>query len=272
MLEKQNITSELLGGIPEILYKYRVWEDKYHKRIITHNELFLPSADMFNDPFDASLPFQYSEDELTDENIIKKLLIVGRQLWPFKPENEIQNHAYERFKLIKQNPNAYWDNIHEQFKENLINRYGILSLTSNRDNLLMWSHYADSHRGFVVGFNKFELYNTINGMLGKVNYDDKFPIAPMFDENPSHLAMLIMTKSKHWEYEDEFRITKSDANKKAFTMKNSVIKEIIFGSRINPDSKAEIIKNVKSRAHQIKLFDSIINKKEFKVDIVEIIN
>ena len=55
-----------------------------------------------------------------------------------------------------------------------------------------------------------------------------------------------MRKYEHWEYEDEFRITKSDANKKTFTMKNSVIKEIIFGSRINPDSKAEIIKNVKN--------------------------
>ncbi|EPJ44297.1 MAG: hypothetical protein OFPII_35920 [Osedax symbiont Rs1] len=31
--------------------------------------------------------------------------------------------------------------------------YGILSMTERIDNLLMWSHYADSHTGFVIGFD-----------------------------------------------------------------------------------------------------------------------
>ena len=31
--------------------------------------------------------------------------------------------------------------------------YGIISLTTNNNNLLMWSHYADEHKGIVIGFD-----------------------------------------------------------------------------------------------------------------------
>ena len=29
----------------------------------------------------------------------------------------------------------------------------VLSLAENRNSLLLWSHYADSHRGFLIGFD-----------------------------------------------------------------------------------------------------------------------
>ena len=39
----------------------------------------------------------------------------------------------------------------------IINRYGVLSLTESSDNLLMWSHYASAHEGFVVEFDTEKL-------------------------------------------------------------------------------------------------------------------
>src|SRR5205085_7717375 len=32
-------------------------------------------------------------------------------------------------------------------------QYAILSLSKVPNNLLMWAHYCDSHRGFVIGFD-----------------------------------------------------------------------------------------------------------------------
>ncbi|MBL7103181.1 MAG: DUF2971 domain-containing protein [Bacteroidales bacterium] len=32
--------------------------------------------------------------------------------------------------------------------------YGILSLSAKWDNILIWGHYAEKHKGFCIGFNE----------------------------------------------------------------------------------------------------------------------
>ena len=53
-------------------------------------------------------------------------------------------------------------------QEYLINNIGIFSLSKVPDNILMWSHYADSHKGIVLEFdsnhayfNKFKYENSL---------------------------------------------------------------------------------------------------------------
>src|ERR1041385_797367 len=41
----------------------------------------------------------------------------------------------------------------EEFQRDLSSQMLVLSLTKNGNNLVMWSHYADYHRGFVIGFD-----------------------------------------------------------------------------------------------------------------------
>ena len=50
---------------PDVLYKYRVWEHDYHKRILTEDEIYFASSADFNDPFDCAIPIRY--DALTRE-------------------------------------------------------------------------------------------------------------------------------------------------------------------------------------------------------------
>src|SRR6266849_2373668 len=63
---------------------------------------------------------------------------------------------------------------------------GILSLTETPDNLLMWSHYADQHRGIVLEFdehhpilNRRKSSNDEFGHLRKVVYSDIRPIVTL---------------------------------------------------------------------------------------------
>lgn len=123
---------------------------------------------MFNDPFDASLPFLHDSAELTKENILKKLLIVGRYTWPEISEEELNQRAKERAASEDFKSKAYWKKFNDYGKEVVYKQFGIYSLTSKSDNLLMWSHYADSHKGFCVGFDKFELFRLIQGVLEKL--------------------------------------------------------------------------------------------------------
>lgn len=88
--------------------------------------------------------------------------------------------------------------------------HGIVSLTETKDNLLMWSHYADEHRGLAVEFDiTHEFFNTqyatdSNSHTGKVQRvlyrkERLRDVGDFFMEPYFH-------KSDEWAYEKEHRL------------------------------------------------------------------
>ena len=57
------ITTELTDGLkfdyPPILYKYRDWENDYHKEVLTNGTLYLASPSSFEDIKDCNVPEKY---------------------------------------------------------------------------------------------------------------------------------------------------------------------------------------------------------------------
>ena len=47
--------------IPKTIYKYRNWDNKYHRRLITNLELYFPKPQELNDPFDSQRNFDWEE-------------------------------------------------------------------------------------------------------------------------------------------------------------------------------------------------------------------
>jgi hypothetical protein len=258
-----------LEGIPETLYKYRSWGMKFHKSLLNDQEIFLASPANLNDPFDASLPFRYKQEELTPENIYKKLIEVGRKNWPDMTERELQEMAYKRQQSGVFENGEYWKEQHAQSRDSMHKTFGILSCTTKNDNLLMWAHYADSHRGFCVGMNSEILFNTVGGAIGRVNYADSFPTMPLFDQNTSYMVEMLNTKSPEWSYEDEFRLTKGGASNKAFQLPKEAITEVIFGCNMSEQDRKEIIEALDSKLPHVKIFDATPSLEHFTLDISE---
>lgn len=86
--------------------------------------------------------------------------------------------------------------------------------TENPRNTLMWSHYADKHKGVCVGFNFASLKNrVINDQQLQhiaVRYSSTPPLSlisePLDDHAVSMFALDVLhTKSIHWAYEQEYR-------------------------------------------------------------------
>ncbi len=259
-----------MTNIPDTLFKYRDWELPFHRRILTHNELFLSSADLFNDPFDAALPFRYEKKLLTKDNIIKKLVEVAKIDYPKVPDIELEKIALQRYNSVDLHSDAYWKGAEERIRQHIKKTFGICSLTSKNDNLLMWSHYGNSHSGFCIGLDKFEIFHAVLGMFKKINYADKFPIIPMFGSGDLDMIELIMTKSLHWQYEDEYRITKVGSVNQIFKFSDSAIKEIVLGCKITPNNRNDIILMARSKTSKIKIYDSVIDDSDFKVNLVEV--
>lgn len=68
---ERNSEVDIRSHQPSVLYKYRNWEDDYHRRILTHNELYFASPDQFNDPFDSKIHVrEFSPSKIVDESQI----------------------------------------------------------------------------------------------------------------------------------------------------------------------------------------------------------
>lgn len=113
---------------------------------------------------------------------------------------EIRNY------LLSQPRNSNWQHLGLTWYKD----HGIVSLTETKDNLLMWSHYADQHRGLAVEFDiTHEFFNTkyasdSNSHTGKIQRvlyrkERLSEVGDFFMEPYFH-------KSDEWAYEKEHRL------------------------------------------------------------------
>jgi hypothetical protein len=149
-----------------------------------------------------------------------------------------------------------------QWNEANASNLAFLSLSKNRNNLLMWSHYCDSHRGFVVGFDSADPFfsnakDRIKSDLREVVYSSSRPVLPTLDQDPEKFFREntnILTKSHHWAYEEELRMSASpmaaDEVKSGpnghqlylFKFPPESVREVILGHRILAKVEEEIVK------------------------------
>jgi Protein of unknown function (DUF2971) len=144
---------------------------------------------------------------------------------------------------------------------------GILCLTETPDNLLMWSHYADSHQGFVIEFDALHPFfdrrlskDDDFRHLRKVIYNNERPKI-VLSELDSFAPFL--TKGLEWSYESEWRVMEHLENASQiigegttaihlFEFPKSAVRRVILGCKISESKKADIsqiIKNSKDYQH-----------------------
>ena len=132
----------------ETLYKYRDWNDKFHKKMLTENEVYFSNNYSFNDPFDLNLPIVISGTTQFDELSFREDFSRSNRREPTKKEI---NDALRNFpNLARKHPEIIEETKKEmeQIVRNIEERLGVFCLSRNRSNTLMWGHYANSHKGF----------------------------------------------------------------------------------------------------------------------------
>ena len=145
----------------------------------------------------------------------------------------------------------------ESFR-NVINQIKIFSLSSLRNSILMWSHYADSHKGLCIGYEFDQNYLTeVKANLDVVEYRrtynrDEYEFKNIFYE-------LYFVKNEIWEYENEFRLITYKG--KSF-VKSPTIKEVIFGLNTSEKEK-RIIRNKLKSIKNIQYYTVIENQTNY---------
>lgn len=248
-----------------ILYKYRNWDDNYHKSILKDNQFYLAPPSSFNDPFDCRIFAQFVDLTQNELEEYAKKIVQGSNL-PVDQEQLIINK-------IKNDPEAHQANFERVSTDNFDKFLGIISFSTKWDNLLMWSHYGNMHKGFCIGLDEEKLQAEFKfGASGLVNYptNKKYPkISPLTDGDNSSFFTTVYNKSIDWIYENEYRfasIKRPNGFKKEdriMTFSNESIKEVILGLNSSEETDNEILEICAER--KIPLYKA--KKKRFHFDI-----
>jgi len=181
------------------LYHYERFKPEYLRTTLKEHRIYCSNTTDLNDPWDCR-PWFAVEDQNEIEEFIRWFLSVT----PSAPFSDAEVEATKQ--RIRIDP-AYRSELVQQISASFANiipeRWKIYCLTPVPDSTLMWSHYADDHRGVCL---EFGTDNPIIGIALCVDYRRSYPDwAPHIVANAG-AANTLLTKSDDWSYEKEYRI------------------------------------------------------------------
>ncbi len=258
----------LFGRNKILLYKYLSLSSLSYKSIICDQQVYFASVMSMNDPFEGLPSYKLPNRQEVKNHLIEKGAKRKNinKLLPRAMED--MRHNYDRARTVDE---AY------------ASKTGLLCMTPHRDNLLMWSHYADSHQGICVGFDIKRPYDVEFGVGYDVEYSEKYPEICLLQRDwlytEAKVGRTLMnqqaredlmtkqfyTKSKEWSYEDEVRFVRPPYGEGVGLMPfpKSQIKEVIIGCRVPENKKEEIIALVTKYCPNTDIIQSHISKHEY---------
>jgi len=262
---------------PKTLYKYRSWDEEWHKKLLTENQLYFAKANQFNDPFDFSTLLEFDQTSLTIEKVRSKLKIYLKEVHDLKGE-ELNIELSKKLKHLS--ITDFHENTRRLIaikkRDEIQNRYGIVSLSANPLNILIWSHYSSNHAGFSVGFNTIALFEYIREKHGvgshilEMHYQSKYPRIDINDSIDKWVKKVFQIKYDAWSYESEWRAISNKLCGKTIRIPSEIFSSIILGSEINDSDKDEIYTIAKKQFKRAKVFQAYKAQTEYKLSLKEI--
>lgn len=187
---------------PAVLYKYL---PPARVDVLQNLKIRFAQVSALNDPFESLPGVTLEHDDwyraYYQRRIDKELLSLSHL-----SRQERRAHERSRWKGFGHFLNCYTDKKWLSELSETVQRmgdtvHGILSLSANCTNILMWSHYSLNHTGFVLGFDAQHEY--FGRSVSPVTYSRTRPKINPFEAK--HSGELFYTKSLDWEYEQEYR-------------------------------------------------------------------
>lgn len=142
-----------------------------------------------------------------------------------------------------------------QFKREI----GMLCFSRNWDNLLLWSHYGDSHTGICLGFDIAEGGPGSNHNADVLYQPNLLQIRRAEDVDLDLANRLLHTKHESWSYEQEVRILVSlnDApDPKGLRWVEFgpclILREVIVGAQCHPAISQKVEESVRPYGDAVK--------------------
>jgi hypothetical protein len=233
------------------LYKYRAIND-FLETIITNQEIYLAAPSQFNDPFDCYPRITYYRDKELQLKFFIENVIQQEEGISIEEAEKIAKRMVE---------NEEWGQLNmRSIVRDVLDEYGVYSLTELNDNMLMWSHYANSHKGVCLEFDSSDPKDVF-GQAVSVEYSSELPKINTMDSRPFYGTVPAMTvKAKDWSYEKEWRIIRSRTAGGPGTHKfdSQKLTGIILGAKIELSDKEKVIDLVNQYPGEIKIYQAVL--------------
>lgn len=215
--------------------------------LIKTGGVYFSQPSNFNDPFECRAQVFYDPK---GANTVRHVNGRTKQFFPnASPADRLRFSAQLRRKYSKPRSEGHENQI-------IDDRTGLLCLVERPDNLLMWAHYGDSHKGVCLEFDTSEW---LFRLAAKIHYSETYPLVDTANQTPEEIMReTLLRKSKEWEYEQEWRIVSMRGmisgwpevqrlyecmhGSGVHQMPNRLIRRIVFGANAS-DASITLVKS-----------------------------
>lgn len=239
------------GKISSYFGKYRTIDQA--KRFLDNPELYFSNYEKFNDPFEFSsiLDCSCTPDE-------KRTF--------FRHIGVPDSRKFLNYAMLHD------ESVIKKAISEINKQMGVLCGVTKENNLLMWAHYANSHKGVFLSFDILKDPDVFF-YPKKILYDNNFVHLDYIKEqlgDKKNILTPFFHKSEDWKYEEEIRIIdmKHQGAKK---VKKDALVKIIFGCKASTsdiDDIKEMCKN--NNFENVIFYKAEMNQQKYQLDIVQI--
>lgn len=242
----------------------------------------------FNDPFEISPNFDISK---YDRNFVRKLCLEEyliaedwRRLEP-KIFPDFKTFREHRIRNVEKLVDSKIDEVQENIRENqksFLSDYSrswrLISFSRSIDSILLWSHYANKHRGIALGFDTDDPYISDLGeewVLDVLYSSKKAEFEPWFDKDgfSREIRKATRWKSLEWAYEQEVRVVVAVTAliDDFYPFQGSSLKSVHFGINCSEADIAEVAMHLAAQdLRRTALYKGIPDPEDYKLDFTKI--
>ena len=231
---------------PRYLYKYRGIKSAIV--FLKNNSIYFSNYKDFNDPFESACK---KIIDYTPKDYFEAFLRWGVDTFSAMQKLE---------EIASKHVNSH--DLQLQVADLILNGFSYFCMAKEPDNILMWSHYADSHEGVCFKFDLLQDNTFLNTV--PVDYNSAYLEFDTLNGNP---MPIITRKSSDWSYEQEHRTIATDI-KGLHQINKEVLVEIIFGCRTHKRNRTRIRSLVRNNGfNRVSFSEAVVNPEAYKLDI-----
>jgi Protein of unknown function (DUF2971) len=260
---EQSHRTALENGVPT-LYHYEKFNARYLTTTLRDKIIHCSNPSNLNDPWDckpAFDPHSLDNPEVLEREIAWRPEHPAKHLWA----EQMRNQSQARVDFIVGASKSVGQ---------MLAQRRIYCLTPRADSTLMWSHYADYHRGICL---EFSVANRLFSRAREVVYREEYPrwVPCGINDEPSRVMELILTKSSDWSYEKEYRLVSIDAPASSsflqlhgdfFRLPNGALRSVIIGCEADRQTIGTLIRQW---SPELQIKKAVRSPNLYKLEIVD---
>ncbi len=255
-------------GTPEVLYKFRRWDDANHRKIISSREIYFARPKELDEYAEFTIPI---DDSIPPDNTLRAFYYqMCLNECPNISESQRFEYVENRlrdFKIKMVEKPKHIEAILKEDDKQLQDKIGIFCTCPDDFNKDLWDNFADGGKGFCVGFktSKIIANPALFGSVGPINYyaEDTKPIISNISfsgaERISKYLIRVTSIPEDYSSEKEYRFVKHRIIERNIQLDQDYYQEIILGYNMEKKDQEEVIESAKEFLPTIPVYKANYN-------------